>query len=133
MAEYKINVGNDWLPGLMSECNGLAKLVEAVLNQVLTVSLVMRALNGWRESRYPTCTTCVAGNVPEQAAALDQDAANRQLLEEFSFAIPGFPADNGSVYINYQVAKLLESCTSSSPNLVHGTPTTTRWQNPRTA
>lgn len=32
----------------------------------------------------------------------------RQLLEEFPFAILGFHADNGSEYINYQVARLLE-------------------------
>ncbi|MDO8412907.1 MAG: hypothetical protein Q7S51_03845 [Gallionellaceae bacterium] len=32
----------------------------------------------------------------------------RQLLEEFPFVILGFHADNGSEYINYQVAKLLE-------------------------
>jgi putative transposase len=35
MAEYKISVGNELLPGLLSEGNGVAKLVEAVLNQVL--------------------------------------------------------------------------------------------------
>lgn len=32
----------------------------------------------------------------------------RQLLEEFPFVILGFHADNGSEYINYQVAALLE-------------------------
>jgi len=32
----------------------------------------------------------------------------RQLLEEFPFAILGFHADNGSEYINYQVARMLE-------------------------
>jgi transposase InsO family protein len=32
----------------------------------------------------------------------------RQLLDEFPFVILGFHADNGSEYINYQVAKLLE-------------------------
>lgn len=32
----------------------------------------------------------------------------RQLLEEFPFVILGFHADNGSEYINYQVALLLE-------------------------
>ena len=32
----------------------------------------------------------------------------RKLLEEFPFAILGFHADNGSEYINYKVAKLLE-------------------------
>jgi len=35
MAGYDINVGRDLLPGLMSGQNGLAKLVEAVLNQIL--------------------------------------------------------------------------------------------------
>ena len=32
----------------------------------------------------------------------------RQLLEEFPFTILGFHADNGSEYINYKVARLLE-------------------------
>ncbi len=32
----------------------------------------------------------------------------QQLLDEFPFVILGFHADNGSEYINYQVAKLLE-------------------------
>ena len=32
----------------------------------------------------------------------------RQLLDEFPFVILGFHSDNGSEYINYQVAKLLE-------------------------
>ena len=32
----------------------------------------------------------------------------RQLLDEFPFAILGFHSDNGSEYINYQVAKMLE-------------------------
>lgn len=32
----------------------------------------------------------------------------RQLLDEFPFVILGFHADNGSEYINYQVAKLLK-------------------------
>jgi len=35
MAGYDINVGRDLLPGLLSGQNGLAKLVEAVLNQIL--------------------------------------------------------------------------------------------------
>ena len=39
MADYKINVGNDLFPHLMSEGNGLAKLVEAVLNQVLEAQM----------------------------------------------------------------------------------------------
>lgn len=32
----------------------------------------------------------------------------QQLLDQFPFTIPGFQADNGSEYINYQVARLLE-------------------------
>lgn len=32
----------------------------------------------------------------------------RQLLDEFPFVVLGFHADNGSEYINYQVAKMLE-------------------------
>ena len=43
----------------------------------------------------------------------------RQLLEGFPFVILGFHADNGSEYINYQVATLLETlrieCTKSRP------------------
>jgi len=35
MAGYDINVGRDLLPGLLSGQNGLAKLVETVLNQIL--------------------------------------------------------------------------------------------------
>lgn len=39
MAEYKISVGNELLPGLLSEGNGMARLVEAVLNQVLEAQM----------------------------------------------------------------------------------------------
>jgi transposase-like protein len=39
MAEYKINLRSDLLPGLMNEGNGLAKLVEVVLNQVLEAQI----------------------------------------------------------------------------------------------
>ena len=35
MAGYEINVGRDLLPGLLSGQDGLAKLVEVVLNQIL--------------------------------------------------------------------------------------------------
>ena len=35
MAGYEINVGSDLLPGLLSGQDGLAKLVETVLNQEL--------------------------------------------------------------------------------------------------
>ena len=33
MTEYQISLANELLPGLLSEGNGVAKLVEAVLNQ----------------------------------------------------------------------------------------------------
>ena len=39
MAEYKISVGNGLLPGLLSEGNGMAKRVEAVLNPVLEAQM----------------------------------------------------------------------------------------------
>ena len=39
MAGYDINVGKDLLPGLLSGQNGLAKLVEAVLNQILAAQI----------------------------------------------------------------------------------------------
>lgn len=35
MAEYEVNVGTELLPGLLNGQNGLAKLVETVLNQIL--------------------------------------------------------------------------------------------------
>ena len=35
MAGYDVNVGKDLLPGLLSGQDGLAKLIEAVLNQIL--------------------------------------------------------------------------------------------------
>ncbi len=57
----------------------------------------------------------------------------RQLLDGFPFVILGFHSDNGSEYINYQVAKLLDKLLSSSPNRGSATPTTTPWRNPRTA
>src|SRR5665213_4506358 len=39
MAEYKISGGDELLPGLLNEGNGVAKLVEAVLNQVLEAQM----------------------------------------------------------------------------------------------
>ena len=35
MTEYNITVGKDLLPELLSNQNGLAKLIESVLNQIL--------------------------------------------------------------------------------------------------
>lgn len=35
MTEYNISVGKDLLPELLSNQNGLAKLIESVLNQIL--------------------------------------------------------------------------------------------------
>ena len=40
MAGYDVNVGKDLLPGLLSGQDGLAKLVEAVLNQILEAQVV---------------------------------------------------------------------------------------------
>ncbi len=39
MARYDINVGQDLLPRLLSDQDGLAKLVESVLNQILEVQV----------------------------------------------------------------------------------------------
>lgn len=39
MAGYGINVGRDLLPGLLSGQNGLEKLVETVLNQILAAQV----------------------------------------------------------------------------------------------
>jgi len=50
MAGYDINVGSDLLPGLLSGQNGLAKLVEAVLNQILEAQ-VAETLGAGRHER----------------------------------------------------------------------------------
>lgn len=50
MAGYDINVGKDLLPGLLSGQNGLAKLVEAVLNQILEAQ-VAETLGAVRHER----------------------------------------------------------------------------------
>lgn len=50
MAEYDISVGKDLLPGLLSGQDGLAKLVEAVLNQVLEAQ-VTESLGADRHER----------------------------------------------------------------------------------
>ncbi len=39
MAGYEINVGSELLPGLLIGPNGLAKLVETVLNQILEAQI----------------------------------------------------------------------------------------------
>lgn len=39
MAGYKVSVANEMLPGLLGEGDGMAKLVEAVLNQVLEAQM----------------------------------------------------------------------------------------------
>jgi|GEM_PF-3568436 len=39
MAGYDVNVGKELLPGLLNGRDGLAKLVEAVLNQILEAQL----------------------------------------------------------------------------------------------
>ena len=50
MAGYDINVGRDLLPGLLSGQDGLAKLVEAVLNQILEAQ-VAESLGADRHER----------------------------------------------------------------------------------
>ncbi len=50
MAGYELSLGKDLLPGLLSGQDGLAKLVEAVLNQVLEAQ-VSEALGAERHER----------------------------------------------------------------------------------
>ena len=50
MAGYEVSVGRDLLPGLLSGQDGLAKLVEAVLNQILEAQ-VTEALGAERHER----------------------------------------------------------------------------------
>ncbi len=50
MAGYEVSVGKDLLPGLLSGQDGLAKLVEAVLNQILEAQ-VTEALGAERHER----------------------------------------------------------------------------------
>ena len=50
MAGYEISVGRDLLPGLLSGQDGLAKLVEAVLNQILEAQ-VAETLGAERHER----------------------------------------------------------------------------------
>ena len=50
MAGYNINVGRDLLPGLLSGQDGLAKLVESVLNQILEAQ-VAESLGADRHER----------------------------------------------------------------------------------
>lgn len=50
MAEYEINVSSELLPGLLNGQDGLAKLVETVLNQVLEAQ-VTEALGAGRHER----------------------------------------------------------------------------------
>ena len=50
MAGYEVSVGKELLPGLLSGQDGLAKLVEAVLNQILEAQ-VTEALGAERHER----------------------------------------------------------------------------------
>ena len=50
MAGYEVSVGRDLLPGLLNGQDGLAKLVEAVLNQILEAQ-VTEALGAERHER----------------------------------------------------------------------------------
>lgn len=51
-----------------------------------------------------------------------------EILEIFPFNISGFYADNGSEYINQQVAKLLNKLHIDTPNLAQDTVMTMHWQ-----
>lgn len=51
MAGYDVTVGKDLLPGLLSGQDGLAKLIESVLNQVLEAQ-VGESLNADRYERH---------------------------------------------------------------------------------
>ena len=50
MADYEINVPGSLLSRLMTEQNGIASLLEAILNQVLDLR---RALRGEQGKGYP--------------------------------------------------------------------------------
>ena len=50
MTWYEINVGSELLPGLLSGPNGLARLVETVLNQVLEAQIT-ESLGAQRHER----------------------------------------------------------------------------------
>ena len=56
-----------------------------------------------------------------------------RMLDGFPFEIRGFHSDNGSEYVNGQVAGLLEKCSSSRPGAGPGRATTTPWWRARTA
>ena len=56
----------------------------------------------------------------------------QQLFDQFLSTMLGFHANNGSEYVNYQVARLLESCASNSPGHDHDIPTRMLWCNPKT-
>ena len=51
MAGYEVSVGRDLLPGLLGGQDGLAKLVEAVLNQILEAQVAKLSVFGLMFSR----------------------------------------------------------------------------------
>jgi len=55
------------------------------------------------------------------------------ILQQFPFVIHGFHSDNGSEFINYTVARLLENYSSNRPGRGRTVPATTAWSSPRTA
>ena len=55
------------------------------------------------------------------------------LLHQFPFLVRGFHSDNGSEFLNYRVARLLEKMRVSSPNRVLIAAPTMRWWKARTA
>jgi len=78
MAGYDINVGQDLLPGLLSSQDGLAKLVETVLNQILEAQVTetlgvdrherSEERQGYRNGYRPRAVyPCGAGDVASTA------------------------------------------------------------------
>jgi len=85
MAEYKISVGNELLPRLLSEGNGVAKLVEAVLNQVLEALGASAVRSGKATATALECEGCIARGAGELAGAA---SARWQLLHRHLQALP---------------------------------------------
>lgn len=57
MADYEVSVEQDLLPGLLSGQDGLAKLVEAVLNQILEAQVTQARMALTTCSRTTTVTS----------------------------------------------------------------------------
>ena len=89
-----------------------------------------RGVSHHRGGRYDPVPACAICEKISEAYLLP---VIRQLLDGCPSAILGLHANNGSEYINYQVAGLLERCGSSSPHHARRIPTIPHWRSPRTA